>query len=142
MCNGGIIHNKFSNILKERLTNIENIKGVKCIGMTLETICNIYLTKNEIENISFIKIDTEGYDREIIKNSSKFLNEIKPVLFIEWFDFYDINESIILFDIIKQINYIPFDPSTFEIANVNNKIWDLILIHKDDIENLNKIKFK
>ena len=32
----------------------------------------------------------------------------------------------------------PFNPVTLEIANINNKIWDLLIIHKEDIENLKK----
>jgi FkbM family methyltransferase len=140
MCNGGIIHDGFSEGLKQTLTNTPNKKGVECIGMKLETICNNYFTEEEIKNISFIKIDTEGYDREIIYSSKDFLNKIKPVIFMEWFDFYDEKESLKLFEIIKDLNYFPFNPATLEIADINNKIWDLLLIHKDDIENLKKTK--
>lgn len=140
MCNGGIIHDGFTEELKQYLTDTPNKKGVECTGMTLETICNKYFTEEEVKNISFIKIDTEGYDREIINSSKQFLNKYKPVIFMEWFDFYNEKESLKLFEIIKDINYIPFNPITLEMANVKNKIWDLLLIHKDDIENLKKTK--
>jgi len=141
MCNGGIIHDGFSEELKNKLNTIPNKKGVEVVGMTLKTICNKYFTNEELNNLSFIKIDTEGYDREIIKSSKDFLNEYKPVVFMEWFDFYNKKESQELFNVISNINYIPFNPVTLEVANVENKIWDLLIIHKEDIENLKKTKY-
>jgi FkbM family methyltransferase len=141
MCNGGIIHEHFSEELKNKLNNIPNKKGVEVVGMTLKTICDKYFTKEETKNVSFIKIDTEGYDKEIIRSSKDFLNDYKPVIFMEWFDFYNNEESQDLFNVINDINYIPFNPVTLEVANVENKIWDLLIIHKEDIENLNKTKF-
>ena len=82
MCNGGIIHDGLSEHVKNLLINTPNKKKTECIGRTLDSICNEYFTKDEIKNISFIKIDTEGYDREIIYSSKDFLNEYKPVIFI------------------------------------------------------------
>jgi len=141
MCNGGIIHDGFSEELKNMLNNIHNKIGVNVVGMTLKTICETNFTQEELKNLSFIKIDTEGYDREIIKSSKDFLNEHKPVVFMEWFDFYNNEESQKLFNVINDINYIPFNPVTLELANVENKIWDLLIIHKDDVENLKKTNF-
>lgn len=63
MCNGGIIHDGLSEHVKQLLTNTPNKKGVDVVGMTLNTICSKYFTEDEKQNISFIKIDTEGYDR-------------------------------------------------------------------------------
>ena len=57
---------------------------------------------------------------------------------MEWFDFYGEEDSNKLFQIIEDINYFPFNPITLEVASVKNKIWDLLLIHKDDIDNLKK----
>lgn len=138
MCNGGIIHDGMNDHLKNMLTNTPNRKSFICKGYTLNTICNTHLTEEEINNISFIKIDTEGYDREIVISSKDFLMKYKPVIFMEWFNFYGEEDSNKLFQIIEDINYIPFNPITLEVANVKNKIWDLLLIHKDDTENLKK----
>lgn len=60
---------------------------------------------------------------------------------MEWFDWYNHEDSIKLFDVIKDINYIPFNPITLEKADVNHKIWDLLIIHEEDIENFKKTKF-
>jgi FkbM family methyltransferase len=140
MCNGGIIHDNMNDHLKNMLINTPNRKSFICKGYTLNTICNTHLTEEEIKNISFIKIDTEGYDREIVISSKDFLMKYKPVIFMEWFDFYGEEDSNKLFQIIEDINYIPFNPITLEVANVKNKIWDLLLIQKDDMDNLNKTK--
>jgi len=131
MCNGGIIHDDMSDLLKNKLNDIPNKKGVHVKGFTLGTICYQYLTPDELSKLNFIKIDTEGYDREIIESSKEFLNKYKPKVFLEWFDFYDYNDSVKLFNIIKDINYIAYDPISLKKADVDNKIWDLIIIHKD-----------
>jgi len=141
MCNGGIIHDNMSEHLKNMLTNTPNRKSFICKGYTLNTICNSHLNEEEIKNISFIKIDTEGYDREIVISSKDFLMKYKPVVFMEWFNFYGEEDSNKLFQIIEDINYIPFNPITLEVANVKNKIWDLLLIHKDDMENLKNVEW-
>ena len=140
MCNGGIIHDNMDENLKHMLENTPNRKSFNCKGYTLNTLCNNYLTQEEIKNISFIKIDTEGYDREIVISSKDFLMKYKPVVFMEWFNFYGEEDSNKLFKVIEEINYVPFNPVTLEVASVKNKIWDLLLIHKEDIENLNKTK--
>jgi len=137
MVNGGIIHKNLSANIKSRLLNIGKNK-IKCKCITLELLCKKYFTDDEINNISFIKIDAEGYDREIIKSSKHFLNKYKPVLYIEWFDFYNTQDSKLLFDVIKDINYIPFNPLNLTLAQSDSKIHDLLLINKFDLTNLAK----
>ena len=137
MCNGGIIHDNMSEELKSHLTGIVG-KQIICKGYTLETVCNQYLTPDEINKISFIKIDTEGYDREIVQSSSAFLNKHKPCLFIEWFAFYKEADSLKLFQVIENANYIPFHPVTLKPATVTDYLPDLLLIHKEDNESLAK----
>ena len=106
---------------------------VVCKGLTLESMCKKYLTDEETTNISFIKIDTEGHDKEIIRSSKEFLNKYKPNLFIEWFAFYGDEESFDLFKVIEDINYVAFNPINLEKASIKDRIWGLILIHKDKI---------
>ena len=75
--NGGIsptresIHGKFICPNK--------VKGVNLLD---------FLKKNhndQIEKLSFIKIDTEGYDKEILKSISDLIAELKPVIVAESF---------------------------------------------------------
>ncbi|KKP24481.1 MAG: hypothetical protein SZ59_C0002G0327 [candidate division TM6 bacterium GW2011_GWF2_28_16] len=48
---------------------------------SLETILNKY---TNFRNSKLIKIDTDGYDFEIIKNSQEIINQLKPVIFFEY----------------------------------------------------------
>ena len=137
MCNGGIIHDKMSKELQNELNTLIGTQ-IMCKGYTLETICKNNLTSNELDKLSFIKIDTEGYDREIIESSATFLEIHKPCLFIEWFQLYKEEDSLKLFEIIDKINYIAFDPHTLTKATIDNYIHDLLLIHKEDHESLAK----
>jgi FkbM family methyltransferase len=139
MCNGGIIHDNMSEELKNTLTGMIG-QQITCKGYTLETVCKQHLTSDEIEKISFIKIDTEGYDREIVQSSVAFLNRYKPCLYIEWFLHYGEEDSLKLFEVIEDANYIPFNPVTLDRATVENYIHDLLLIHKEDSESLSKTK--
>jgi FkbM family methyltransferase len=131
-CNGGIIDNSLS---KESVKKIRScaVNSIECKGLTLEAICNKYLSKEQINNLDFIKIDTEGHDKSIIRSAKEFLNKHKPNLFIEWFNWFNEEDNNDLFNTIQTINYVPYDPITLKPANVKNKISDLLLIHKTKV---------
>jgi FkbM family methyltransferase len=82
--------------------------------------------KNKInfKDISFIKIDAEGYDSEIIISLKDLLKEYKPIIQIEWFADKEnqINEALF------EINYTAFNPYNEEPIEIQkqNKIPDLI----------------
>lgn len=60
----------------------KSLDSISSIAMqSLETILNKY--PNFI-NSKLIKIDTDGYDFEIIKNSQEILNKLKPIIFFEY----------------------------------------------------------
>jgi len=89
-----------------------------------------YLTEEEINNISFIKTDTEGHDVSILESSADLIDRIKPVIFTEWFFMYTDVESQRLFDVIEKLGYLPFYPTTLEPAVITKHSEDLVLIHK------------
>jgi hypothetical protein len=103
-------------------------------GLTLEHLCAKYLSEEEISNIGFIKTDTEGHDCSILESSQDFLDRIKPVIFTEWFFAYTDVESQKLFDVIKDIGYLPFYPGTLEPATVDRRSEDLVLIHHTQLQ--------
>lgn len=77
---------------------------VPVVGVNLEK----WLEKNAkelIPQIKFIKIDTEGYDRYIIKNISSFLLKYRPVIQTELFIYLTINEKIDFFKLLDSLNY-------------------------------------
>ncbi len=106
--NGGIsptkssIHGKF--IFPEKIT-----------GINLQA----FLEQNyrdRINNLSFIKIDTEGYDKEIIKSISGLIDSFRPVIVAESFKHHSPREKMELYDVIKQHEY---DIFYFEDFNIN-----------------------
>ena len=88
-----------------------------------------YLIKNNLKNIDFLKIDTEGYEFQVILGLEKFLNNVSLILFEHHYDsmlikkykFSDINNYLINNNF-KQIYKIkmPFR-KTFEYIYLNEK---------------------
>jgi FkbM family methyltransferase len=88
--------------------------------------------QNWISKLSFIKIDTEGYDKEIIKSISDLIAEYKPVIIAESFGASSDEAKIELYDVIQTKGYEIF---YFEDFNINAKVEQL---HK----NTDILKFK
>ena len=92
-----------------------------------QTTIDKYVKSRKIEQIDFLKIDTEGYEYEILKGASENLKNIKIILFEHHYDdmiekgykFSDIN-NILLKNNFKQIFKIkmPFR-KTFEYIYLN-----------------------
>jgi FkbM family methyltransferase len=132
MINGGIIDDTWDPGTAAKVGGMTG-KTITITGMPFIDICNKYLSKKEIENIGFIKIDTEGHDIEIIRTMCDFLSKNKPVLLTEWFFGYSANDSQKLFNAIAAAGYIPHNPKTMEPASLDNHIEDLLCIHQDNL---------
>ena len=132
LCNGGMIDPSWSDNLQQRMLQMAGDK-ITVRGLTLEHLCQKYLTDEEIANISFIKTDTEGHDVSIIESSAAFIDKIKPVLFIEWFFAFTDVENQHMFKVIEDLGYQAFDPKTLEPASIDKRIDDLACIHKSKI---------
>ena len=88
-----------------------------------------YIAKNNLKNIDFLKIDTEGYEYEVLLGLKKCINNVSLILFEHHYDnmlkknykFSDIN-SFLLNNNFKQIYKIkmPFR-KTFEYIYLNEK---------------------
>ena len=96
-----------------------------------------------IEKVSFIKIDTEGYDRHILRTLPPLLDSIgrRPPMLIEWFRVFWNQEkgaegsctegSADLFAAIEEINYAAHVPATGDrVHGCTNGGWipDLLLL--------------
>ncbi len=95
--NGGISKTKDSN--HGKYIYHEKIKGINLSD---------FLEKNYptfINKLSFIKIDTEGYDKEIIKSISNLINKYKPVIVAEIFGKDSDENKIELFEVIEKNGY-------------------------------------
>jgi FkbM family methyltransferase len=83
-CNGGIIGD-YSADLTNRLREIA-VKNYVARGRSLETIIDSYVSRGgKLSDVQFVKIDCEGYDKEIIRSSRRILSALKPTVFAEWF---------------------------------------------------------
>ena len=132
LCNGGMIDPTWTPELQQRMQQMAG-NSVTVPGLTLEHLCNKYLTEEEIDNISFIKTDTEGHDVSILESSREFIDRTKPVLFIEWFFAFTEVESQHMFDVIASMDYLPFYPLTLKPAFIAERSDDLVLIHKSKV---------
>lgn len=132
MCNGGIIDSTWSQEVKDRMTAM-SLERITVPGTTLENLCVKHLTEDQIDNIGFIKIDTEGHDKSIIDSSRALIERVKPVIFTEWFFANTEVKNNELFRVIEEIGYVAYNPRTLELATIDQPIDDLVLLHKTKI---------
>jgi FkbM family methyltransferase len=132
MVNGGILDETWDVNTTAR---VKGMTGNTIIikGITFDDMCKKYLSQDEIDRIGFVKTDTEGHDIEIINSMRDFLIQQKPVLLTEWFFGYSLADSQKLFQAIHAAGYVPHDPKTMEIADINNRCDDLLCIHQDNL---------
>jgi FkbM family methyltransferase len=67
-----------------------------------------FLEKNyadALHRISFIKIDTEGYDKEIIKAIAPLLVKYRPILIAECFSKHNKEQKMELYEVFESLNY-------------------------------------
>jgi FkbM family methyltransferase len=126
MCNGGLVNHAWGIGAGGA--------SIQVPGITLETLCNTYLSQEEIDNIDVIKIDTEGHDCLILDSSRDFVDRIRPKLIIEWFSGFNQEQANAMFDIIDSMGYAALYPKTFELAVATNPSEDLLLIHKSKLD--------
>lgn len=90
----------------------------KVKGINLQAFLELnYQAK--LKKLSFIKIDTEGYDKEIIKSISGLIEKYKPAIVAESFKHSTPMEKVELYNIIKQHNY---EIYYFEDFNISARI--------------------
>ncbi|MEO6288826.1 MAG: FkbM family methyltransferase [Ginsengibacter sp.] len=109
--NGGI--SPTINSMHGKFVYPGKIKGVNLLA---------YLEKNyseKLKNFSFIKIDTEGYDKEIIKSIPDLIKKYKPTIVAESFGKSTPEEKIELYNVIEKHGYELF---YFEDFDVNAEI--------------------
>ena len=104
--NGGISVDKKSK--HGKYTFPHKIKGI-VLDLFLEINYPNYL-----EKLKLIKIDTEGYDKEIIKSISNLLTKYKPVVITECFFRNTSEERYEHYNLLKAIGYSLYYVSEFE----------------------------
>ena len=94
--------------------------------------------------MELIKVDAEGYDKEILKTIPNILKQYKPNLMIECYKRLDENERHELFDVVTGFGYNLYYLENFE--ETGNKIllekknmtdrkhFEMLAIHKDNLQ--------
>jgi len=113
-CNGGFLSQIENSAHKH---NYE----LEVVGNNLQN----YLQENHLDrlkNCSLVKIDAEGYDKEILKTIPEILNNYKPALMVECYKKLNQKERDELFDVLEGFNYDLFYLEDFEAKNELRKI--------------------
>ncbi len=95
--NGGISTEKTNNHGKFQLE--EKIKGVN-----LDTFLHTHF-EGELSKLRLIKVDTEGYDKEILKSIASIIQKYKPVIIAECFPKLNTAERVDLYNTIAKHGY-------------------------------------
>ncbi|WP_276368571.1 FkbM family methyltransferase [Chryseolinea sp. H1M3-3] len=97
--------------------------------------------RDQLEKLDLLKIDAEGYDKEILKTIPEILKQYKPNLMVECYKRLDENERHELYDIIHDHGYNLYYLENFE--ETGNKIlvekknmtdrkhFEMLAIHQD-----------
>jgi FkbM family methyltransferase len=105
-CNGGFL----SNIKNQ---NHKHNYPLKVIGRNLQD----FLFENhqeDLEKLGLIKIDAEGYDKEILKTIPLILEKYKPALMVECYKRLNQAERTELFEVLAQFGYALYLLDDFE----------------------------
>jgi FkbM family methyltransferase len=129
-CNGGIQTTSCGGTSKE------------CIKIKSEDVATNFenLPIEFVKQLSFIKIDTEGNDRYVLRGlKDSILEVIRPLIKIEWYAFFKKCSSNAndMFRAIEEIDYIPYGINygiaveDLKLATCDNYFPDLILVPRE-----------
>lgn len=113
-CNGGFL-SQIENAAHKHNYELE------VVGKNLQN----YLLENHsdfLPKCTLVKIDAEGYDKEILRTIPKILNEYQPALMVECYKKLNQKERDELFDVLDGFNYDLFYLEDFEVKNELRKI--------------------
>ncbi|XZN90149.1 MAG: FkbM family methyltransferase [Microcoleus sp.] len=139
-CNGG-----YDDLLEWNTTNpdvtVIPVKGVNLVTFLQSRFGQEY--DRVIKRLSFIKIDCEGYDKEVIKTIKPIIDVAKPALFVEWFINFNQEQTDDLFQSIHNLGYSCYNPITLELqeGDVNKKIPDILCLPNPSLETQNRSNF-
>lgn len=94
----------------------DKIKGINLLNFLEKKYAE------KLSNFSFIKIDTEGYDKEILKSIADLIEKYKPVIVAESFGNSSREAKIELYEVIKKHGYDIFYFADFDINSEVIKI--------------------
>ena len=131
-CNGGFLSQISNKKHKHNFT-------LEVYGKNLQKYLLAEYEEN-LKKLNLIKIDAEGYDKEIIKSISQILESYKPNMMIECFKRLTKEERDELFDVVYKLGYELFYLKNFEEIGqfkaikredmLNEKHFEMLAVHK------------
>ena len=139
-CNGGYYDLEEWKAINPNV-NVIPVKGVNLAEFLQARFGQEY--DSILKRLSFIKIDCEGYDKEVIKTLKPIIDVAKPALFVEWFINFNQEQSDDLFQSIHALGYSCYHPITLELheGDVNKKIPDLLCLPNQLLETQSQSNF-
>ena len=99
-----------------------------------------FIQENDIEvgNISLIKIDAEGHDKDILKTIKNIISSHKPILITEIYNGLNSNEITDLLDVIHSLGYKAYDEEInhLDLDNLGKEIQSINDINPSSGHNL------
>ena len=129
MCNGGLLTGleAMGGDVVTRVTDL-NPNTITVQTVRLDSFLEERYPELLDLGVSFIKTDCEGFDGLIVRSLRTFVERHRPALFVEWFAWFNDDESRALFEAIESINYVPLDPVTGARAVLDIRIPDLLCL--------------
>jgi FkbM family methyltransferase len=107
--NGGFFDSlKLGNQIKQFHNHQIEVDGVNILDFLNEN------HSNELDKIKFIKTDTEGFDKEVLKTLSPLIKKNRPVLMVEAFRDLTKEEILDFWNVLKSFNYEIYDVSPLD----------------------------
>lgn len=131
MCNGGLLTGleAMGSEVVDKVTKL-NPKTIPVQTVRLGSFLEERYPELLGLGVSFIKTDCEGFDGLIVRSLHDFVVKYRPVLFVEWFAWFNDDESRALFAAIESIGYVPMDPGTGAQAALDVRVPDLLCLPK------------
>ena len=122
-----------NNVYSSWKVNSEQEKHLKHRGVkkstnkALATSLDDIIFENKIENISFIKLDVDGPELDVLKSGEKVLSKKKPPIFMGLAPYLYPEFGYKYFDLIKYINFLGYNFYTIKPIKKINDIEKFIL---------------
>lgn len=105
-CNGGYLE-KIKNTKHNHRYTLD-VEGINLQNYLLR------MYKEDLNNLSLIKVDAEGYDKEILKTIPAIIQDYQPVILVECYKRLDTGERSDLYQTVTSPGYRLFKISGFE----------------------------
>jgi len=135
-CNGGFLSRIDAN--KHRHNYELEVKGKNLLNFLDQNY------SNDLKRLDLVKVDAEGYDKEILKSISSLLEKYKPNLMVECYKRLNQEERFDLFDSMDSLGYEIYRLENFEVSGdrvklekqnmLDEKHFEMLAIHQEKVQ--------